>query len=148
MYEEVVRDKKQKLRVFKVFRQYHDAFVEHLIINLIRNVDELNLKGVMLVMVNGNIKGMKRRSNSRLMHVFVSRGLNALKNERHSLGIVYEKIACKYYDMAYRFSLKPSENRKLIREFKNVLGLDIKAMIEKLSPMGSGEGGINIPWAD
>jgi len=53
--------------VFKTFQKYNEAFYEKVVVNLIRNSEEINLKGVLLALVNGNVAHLKRRENMRLM---------------------------------------------------------------------------------
>ena len=109
-----------------------------MIVNLIRTANDINLKGTMLVLVNGSITGVKRRSNTRLMHQFSLKGIQALKRERNSLGKDFENVAVKYYDIAKCFNLNAGNQRELISAFKKELGVDIVALIEKISPMGTG----------
>ena len=58
--------------------------------NLNRNASEINLKGTLLALTNGNIAHLKRRDNMRLMFEFSIRGVEALKRERNSLGTNYD----------------------------------------------------------
>ena len=48
--DEVLVKKKHPRRVYTVFKKYNDSFFEHLAVNLIRNVEEINLKGTLLVL--------------------------------------------------------------------------------------------------
>lgn len=85
--------------------------------NLTRNADDINLKGTMLVLVNGNIAGVKRRSNTRLMLDFSIKGLSVLKRERESLGKDFDTIAAKYYDMSRCYCLNGKHHIKLQKAF-------------------------------
>jgi hypothetical protein len=67
MVDECITKKLQTPRTFKMFKKYHDAFYEHIAVNLIRNADEINLKGTILVLVSGNVTHLKLRANMRLM---------------------------------------------------------------------------------
>ena len=66
--DECLIKKKQPARVFKIFKKYNSAFYEKLVVNLIRNAQEINLKGTLLALVHGNVAHLKRRDNLRLMH--------------------------------------------------------------------------------
>jgi len=57
----------QPRRVYNYFKKYNEIFYEHMIVNLIRNSNEINLKGVFLVLAHGNMAHLKRRSNIRYM---------------------------------------------------------------------------------
>ena len=82
--------KKQPARVFKIFKKYNAAFYEKVVVNLNRNAFEINLKGTLLALTNGNVAHLKRRDNMRLMFEFSIRGVEALKRERDSLGSDYD----------------------------------------------------------
>ena len=84
--DECLIKKKQPPRVFKIFKKYNAAFYEKIVVNLIRNSKEINLKGVLLALVHGNVAHLKRRESMRLMHKFAVRGVEALARERVSLG--------------------------------------------------------------
>ncbi len=49
---------------------------------LIERVDEINLTGILLILVNANITGLKRYENTRKMKAFAIKGLMVLKRER------------------------------------------------------------------
>ena len=42
--DEVLVKKKQKKRVYKIFKKYHDLFYEHCVVNLIKKADEITVK--------------------------------------------------------------------------------------------------------
>lgn len=65
--EECLVKKKQPRRVYNTFKQYNEEFYEHMVVNLIRNIGDINLKGVLLVLAHGNMAHLKRRANMRLM---------------------------------------------------------------------------------
>ena len=92
--------KKQPARVFKIFKKYNAAFYEKIVVNLNRNAQEINLKGTLLALVNGNVAHLKRRDNIRLMHKFALRGVQAIKREQNSLGANFDQICVKYFDIA------------------------------------------------
>lgn len=49
---------------------------------MVEKADEMNLSGIMLVLVNGNITHLKVRENCRLMMKFALKGIPALSRER------------------------------------------------------------------
>ena len=73
--------------------------------NLIENADQINLKGTLLALVNGNVTHLKRRHNMRLMKSFAFRGLDTLARERKSLGDSFDHVAVKYFDIAKAYCL-------------------------------------------
>jgi len=103
--DEVLVKKKQKKRVYKIFKKYHDLFYEHCVVNLIKKADEINLKGFFLVLVHGNVTSLKLRHNLRVMQKFAVRGVEALKTEREACGKDFEPIVAKYYDISSRYCL-------------------------------------------
>jgi hypothetical protein len=72
--------------VFKTFQKYNETFYEKIAVNLIRNADEINLKGTLLALVHGNVAHLKKRENIRLMGQFAVKGVSAIKREKESLG--------------------------------------------------------------
>jgi hypothetical protein len=54
-------------------------------VNLQRNISEINLKGIFLVLAQGNVAHLKRRNNVRLLRQFAIRGIDTLKDERDSI---------------------------------------------------------------
>ncbi len=67
MIEQCLIKKIQKRKTYNAFRAYNEEFYEHLAVNLNRNISEINLKGVFLVLANGNMAHLKKRNNIRLM---------------------------------------------------------------------------------
>lgn len=67
MIEQCLVLKRQPRRVYNYFKRYNEEFYEHLVVNLIRNMTDINLKGVFLVLANGNMAHLKRRANVRYM---------------------------------------------------------------------------------
>ena len=67
--------KKQPAKVFKNFKKYNSEFYEKIVVNLNRNAQEINLKGTLLALVNGNVAHLKRRDNMRLMNEFALKGV-------------------------------------------------------------------------
>jgi hypothetical protein len=104
MINECTVEKKQTKRTFKIFTKYHHAFMEKIIVNLVRNSHEINLKGTVLALHSGNIAKLKLRHNMRLMHTFAIKGVEALARERISLGGGFEHMTVRYYDIASRYS--------------------------------------------
>ena len=74
--------KKQPRRVYNYFKRYNEELYEHLAVNLIRNLSDINLKGVFLVLAHGNMAHLKRRSNVRLMRQFAVKGVETLAAEK------------------------------------------------------------------
>lgn len=95
--------------------------------------DDINLAGIMLVMVNGNVTHLKRRDTTRLMLEFALKGIQVLKREKASIGSDFDKLAAQYFDLASRFCLN-AKNERLIEEMNTVLDLDIVKLVDKLNP--------------
>lgn len=72
--------------MFKVFKKYNAAFCQKIITCLTRNVQEMNLKGVLLTLVHGNVAHLKTRDNIRAMFIFAVHGVDILARERNSIG--------------------------------------------------------------
>ena len=100
---------------------------------LIEHCDEINLAGIMLVMVNGNITHLKRRETTRLMLEFALKSVDVLQRERVSIGKDFEQMASQYFDLASRFCLN-GKTGPLIERMNAVLELDIVKVVEKLNP--------------
>ena len=60
--------KSQDRRVYTYFKKYNEEYYEKLAIQLLRNINEINLKGILLVLAHGNQAHLKKRSNSRLIY--------------------------------------------------------------------------------
>lgn len=67
MVEQCLVQKSQPRKVYNHFKQYNEEFYEHLTVNLIRNLSDINLKGIFLVLSHGSLSHLKKRSNMRLM---------------------------------------------------------------------------------
>ena len=86
MVKEVLLKKKQPKRVYRVFAKYSDQVLLVVLKHLIERVDDINLQGTIMILVNGRLWSHKRRDNLRMMKDFAIRAINALKRERESLG--------------------------------------------------------------
>jgi hypothetical protein len=53
--------------------------------NLLAKIDDINLKGIFLVLAHGNMAHLKKRANMRLMHKLSLKGLKVLKEEKESV---------------------------------------------------------------
>lgn len=134
--DECLIKKKQPARVFKIFKKYNAAFYEKIVVNLNRNAQEINLKGTLLALVNGNVAHLKRRDNIRLMHEFALRGVQAIKREQNSMGANFDQICVKYFDIAQRYCLNSEDYQKLVQKFELELNIDIVKLTEDSSPLG------------
>lgn len=56
-----------------------------MILKLTNNIEEINLKGVFLVLAHGNMAHLKKRSNVRLMRLFAIKGVETLAREKDSI---------------------------------------------------------------
>ena len=84
--DETLIKRDQKKRVYKTFKKYSDEVFDKLITQLLQNIDEVNLKGVMLVLVNGQVVHLRKRDNIRKLRNVAFKGIGALARERNSLG--------------------------------------------------------------
>ena len=135
MVDECLVKKEQDKIVIKTFLKYNEAFLEKIIVNLIRNSDEINLKGIMLVLVHGNLAHVKRNSNMRLMAQFAFRGVQALDRERESIGDNYDQVCVKYFEIARRYCLNNVELDKLGNFFKEI-DIEIVKLCDEYHPLG------------
>ena len=99
--------KNQPRRVYNYFKKYNEELQEHLIVNLTRNLSEINLKGIFLVLAHGNVAHLKRRNNVRLLRQFAVKGIETLKDERKTINeeSAFDMVCTKYYEYSYRFCL-------------------------------------------
>lgn len=92
--------------MYKSFGLYNGQFQDAIVPRLIERAEEINLNGVMLILVNANVTHLKRYENSRKMQAFAIKALAVLKRERQSIGKNFEHVAAKYFDLASRFCIK------------------------------------------
>ena len=106
--------------------------------NLQRNISEINLKGIVLVLAQGNVAHLKRRNNVRLLRQFAIRGIDTLKDERDSINDkdTFDMVCAKYYEYSYRYCLNAQDKEEMHAKFREVLGIDIVELVERISPLG------------
>jgi hypothetical protein len=72
-------------------------------------VEDINIKGVFLVLAHGNMTHLKKRDNMRLMHKFSLKALESLSNDLKRLskyGEDYQqRILMNYYQYAAKYCL-------------------------------------------
>lgn len=109
-----------------------------MVVNLQRNINEINLKGVFLVLAHGNMAHLKRRANVRLMRQFAVRGIDTLKEEKEAINddSAFEMVCAKYYEYSVRYCLNQQDREELHTKFKEALGIDIVELVDRLSPLG------------
>lgn len=107
MIEQCLVLKNQPRRVYNYFKKYNEELQEHLIVNLTRNINEINLKGIFLVLAHGNVAHLKRRNNVRLLRQFAVKGVETLKDEKKAINDdqAFDMVCAKYYEYSYRFCL-------------------------------------------
>lgn len=117
MIEQCLVLKRQPRRVYTFFKKYNEEFYEHMTVNLIRNIGEINLKGVFLVLAQGNMAHLKRRSNIRLMRQFAVKGVATLKDEEASIDNkeTFDLLCVKYYEYAGKYCLNLPDKEELDR---------------------------------
>lgn len=71
LVKQCLEEKSQKRRVYTYFKNYNEEFYEKLAINLVRSFNEINLKGIFMVLAHGNKAHLKKRSNIRLIYEFL-----------------------------------------------------------------------------
>ena len=81
MIEECLIKKTQKRAAYNAFKKYNEEFYNKIAVNLARNIEEINLKGVILVLAHGNMAHLKKRENIRIMRSFAVKGINNIKSE-------------------------------------------------------------------
>ena len=106
--------------------------------NLQRNISEINLKGIFLVLAQGNVAHLKRRNNVRLLRQFAIRGIDTLIDERDSINDqeTFDMVCAKYYEYSYRYCLNTQDREEMHTKFRETLGLDIVELVERISPLG------------
>lgn len=138
MIEQCLVLKNQPRRVYNYFKKYNEELQEHLIVNLTRNINEINLKGIFLVLAHGNVAHLKRRNNVRLLRQFAVKGVETLKDEKKAINDdqAFDMVCAKYYEYSYRFCLNAQDLQELQSAFKTTLDLDIVALVDRISPLG------------
>lgn len=56
---------------------------------MMKRADEINLKGIIIVLSNGNISHLKKRDNMRLMHTLSLKVLDNLTKDLKELGATF-----------------------------------------------------------
>ena len=111
--------------MYKTFKKYSDEVFEKLITRLLQTIEEINLKGVMLVLVNGQVVHLRKRDNIRRLKDVAFMGIDTLVRERGSLGESFDLFAVKYYEAAKIYCLNQSDKQDLVTLFEQKLSLDI-----------------------
>ena len=75
MLEECLLKKSKSTKFFDDFRVFSLFFYEKCVDKLLQHVDEINLKGICLVLVQGNIIHLKRKNLIRKMFDFALQGV-------------------------------------------------------------------------
>ena len=88
-----------------------------------RNINEINLKGVILVLAHGNMAHLKKRENMRIMRAFAVKGIRNLESEKDHIEKddlleeekdadakkrpykTFEMLCVKYYEFALKYCL-------------------------------------------
>lgn len=109
-----------------------------MVVNLIRNINEINLKGIFLVLAHGNMAHLKKRSNVRYMRQFAIKGIDTLNEEKDSINDerTFNVLCVKYYEYSVRYCLNKQDREELHNKFKSALGIDIVELAENMSPLG------------
>ena len=96
------------------------------------------MKGIFLVLAQGNVAHLKRRNNVRLLRQFAIRGIDTLKEERDTINDpeTFEMVCAKYYEYSYRYCLNAQDKEEMHNKFRDVLGIDIAELVERISPLG------------
>ena len=86
MIDTVLIQKKQPKRVYRVFIRYSDLVLAKVLKNLIQEAENINVRGAILMLINGRLWSHKKRDNLRMMKDFAVRAIETLVRERDSLG--------------------------------------------------------------
>ena len=86
MIDTVLIKKKQPKRVYSYFIKYNDQVLAKVIPRLIEKSDQINIKGAIMMLINGRLWTHKKRDNMRMMKDFAVRCIDTLARERLSLG--------------------------------------------------------------
>lgn len=111
--DETLIKKSQKRKVYKAFKKYSDEVFEKLITRLLQDIDDVNVKGLMLVLVNGQVVHLRKRDNIRKLKEVGFKGVDALARERASLGETFDLVAAKYYEAVKKFCLNQKDLQDL-----------------------------------
>ena len=90
MIDTVLIQKKQPKRVYRVFIRYSDLVLAKVLKNLIQEAENINVRGAILMLINGRLWSHKKRDNLRMMKDFAVRAIETLVRERNSLGDQFE----------------------------------------------------------
>lgn len=100
MIDECLLKKKITLKEYKDFGNKNHYFFGKAIVNLIKHVDDLDLKGTLLALANGSVAYLKFKDMMGLMHEFSIKGVKALDREKESLGDDFINTCLRFYQTA------------------------------------------------
>ena len=100
-------EKNQKRRVYTYFKKYNEEFYDLLILNLLRCFEEINLKGIFMVLAHGNKAHLKKRSNIRKVLELAVRGITNLREEKSRVNNeeVFNLLCIKYFEISNAYCL-------------------------------------------
>lgn len=83
----------------------------HIAVNLLRNLNEINLKGLFLVLAHGNMAHLKKRDNVRLMRQVAVKGVQTILDEKRAINDenTFEMVCAKYYEYSIRYCLNQQD---------------------------------------
>ena len=104
---------------------------------LIDKVEDTNLQGIMLVLLNSSIDNLTTRQIKRQKLSFALKGIKVLKRERESIGKDFEQVTVTYYKLVENFCLIKADRDNLANTMNEELGIDILKIIDKLNPFAA-----------
>eukprot|EP00347_Sterkiella_histriomuscorum_P015889 403355301 len=129
-------DKKQVRRFWTLFKKYNEEFNEVMIQQLTVRVEDINIKGVFLVLAHGNMAHLKKRDNMRLMHQFSLKALESLQEELKRLPKQHSqdyqlRIVFNFYQYSLKYCLNAQMKQDLITKMSECTGVDMVQLIQE-----------------
>jgi hypothetical protein len=72
------------------------------------------------------------------MRGFAIKGIATLKEEKASISNerTFDMVCAKYYEYSIRYCLSKQDRDELQAEFTNQLGINIRELVDRISPLG------------
>jgi len=125
----ILTSKGQPKGLVKHFKAYNEEFLTHVLAEITTRIksDQLNLKGVLQVILHANIAHLKKRDNIRQAHKLTLAGIEVLFREAEMIEnkIDREHLLVQYYTKSLVFCLNQDKVEELNSRFRDH-GLEIE----------------------
>ncbi|CDW89579.1 UNKNOWN [Stylonychia lemnae] len=133
MIKQCFIEKRQKRRFWNLYKKYNEEFQGQLIKALINRIEDINIKGVFLIMAHGNVAHLKKRDNIRLMNKFNLKATQILGEEVARLEGHPDKqrmLVMSFHEYAIKYCLNVQERTDLKQMINQQTKLNIDEFID------------------